>query len=630
MGIVVVGLGLLRGVQLENMLPLQSDDVGYINFQHSTLSDQQIDAGLKAVGDNNNLEIFQLSGTVGTREVKIISRGTNQPDKRQSVPWLRPNKTGTISSAADNPDTSRSGIYALKGPTAGRAELEKWLSDIEAIATWERFTLLQTYFLPLSYQGVILILVVAVFLIVASIFSWFVARAPSRIVRLSAGHSRIRIVGDDSLSLLRIFLSPTLITISLLLGGYGLLKGRVALQLVVPVCMLLCLSFLLLIVAVSAVSFLTFPSIADWVNRRPLVSGFYRLSLIAGALAMIFSLSVVPVVYRSLLISHENRTAAEQAKQLPEYYALSFGGIVDESRDYDPFVQPFYDLVKTLDQVNQVALFHKSSVGMDPDYLLSAGYGTLLVLNPKAFNDLKQIAGGCELEKQSAQSIGDLFDEEFFNDTFILPEVKPAVQYYTCQPGTQAIAVEYQGIFSASKDSLILVVPNLYEALSSDTLMAWATTGAVLFSDPQTVVEPASHFGLNLTVDSTADAISIYAEDQNLGYFVNLFSFAALLLTMLLSAYTSASIYATAKIRHTFPLYLSGISIFNLICAPLLFDLIVIILGTFAATALGFALDIKPPILLIAAVGLGMILAVITIRYRVMCRALVHVCQRKN
>ena len=77
LGLVIVCLAFLRAVQLENMLPLDSDDVGYISFQHTSLSTAQIDKELAQLGKESGVELLQLSGTVGTREVTITSRAAN-------------------------------------------------------------------------------------------------------------------------------------------------------------------------------------------------------------------------------------------------------------------------------------------------------------------------------------------------------------------------------------------------------------------------------------------------------------------------------------------------------------------------------------------------------------------------
>lgn len=633
LGAVIVGISLLRAVQLENMLPLNSDDVGYINFQHTHLSDAQIDEGLVAVGDRAGLEIFQLSGTVGTREINIISRGANQPRETLQIAWFRPYKHGSVSSAATNLSVSRSGIYAVKGSESQRAQLEKWLAEIGAINTWERFTTFQTYFLPLAYQGVILVLAVAVFLVVATIFSWFVSRAPSRIVRLTSGHSRTRIVYDDSVTLVTIFAVPAVLTMLVLLIIFGILKGQLVWQLLIPAFTLFVLSAALLIFAVTLVSFLTFPRISDWALRRPLVAGFSGVGAVMCALAMVFALSVVSIAYRSLLIAEENTKAAEQASQIPEYHSVSFGGIVDESRDYDPFVEPFANLVSKMDRSRAVALFRQLDVDAgEGAALYEAGYRSLVVLNPKAFADLQKIRGGCQFIEQSKDGRDNLLTDEVVHFAILSSEVKEKLAYYICAGETQTVAVQHQGIFSLSTKPLIVVVPSINEALDADTITGWSTNGAIVFSDPEAVTAPATEFGLNLTTDSTADTISVYAEDQYLGYLVSLVSLVTLLLAMVLTVITSASIYAASKIHKTFPLYLSGNSVENLVRKRVILDFIFIALGVGAAALLAYSFGILGTGLLIglASIGMGIAIAVVLIRQAVMRRSLVHICQRRS
>ncbi len=108
LGVVIVCLAFLRAVQLENMLPMDSDDVGYINFQHSSLSVSQIDEGLARIGQETGVELLQLSGTVGTREVTITSRAANQPASAQPISFsVRAKQVSCI-----QPQTSRLNLAA--------------------------------------------------------------------------------------------------------------------------------------------------------------------------------------------------------------------------------------------------------------------------------------------------------------------------------------------------------------------------------------------------------------------------------------------------------------------------------------------------------------------------------------
>lgn len=444
----VVGISFLRAVQLENMLPLNSDDVGYINFQHSALSNQEIDAGLAEIGTKTGLEILQLSGTVGTLKVEIISRGSNQPAKTESLAWFRPGKQGTLSPASAHPNSARSGVYALKGTPASQAQLRSWLDQQGAIHTWEHFSTWQTYFLPLAYQGVIFILIVTSLLVVATIFAWFVTRAHSRIIRLSTGSTRSRIVFTDTLELLLLFTKPVFITAGILLGSIAIWKGKLVLELLGPVLLIFFAITIGLFLSVTLISYLVFPKIADWVNRRPLIAGYSWVSTLLCAIVLGLPLAFLPFLQYTLANTRDNEAAARQALQLPQYYSLSFGGIVDEERDYDPHIGSFAKLAKALERQGQMAFFRQTPVIAEENpELAQAGYRNIVSLNQKAFQDLQKISGGCQFQ---ALSLADHPEVKTEAHALSLVEESPSspIRYYECRNQSFPIAVRGQGVFS--------------------------------------------------------------------------------------------------------------------------------------------------------------------------------------
>ncbi|MBB3024575.1 hypothetical protein [Trueperella pyogenes] len=351
---------------------MDSDDVGYINFQHSSLSVSQIDEGLARIGQETGVELLQLSGTVGTREVTITSRAANQPASAQPISFFRPGKTGIVYPAADQPSQSRSGIYAIKGSPEVVASVKAWLNDVGAIHTWEHFTVFQTYFFPLAYQGIFLILAVAVFLVVAAIFGWFTTRADSRIVRLSAGQTKTHIVKSDSVTLVSLVLIPAAVTILVGFVLTAIVVGRSAFQTIVPLAVIFVCTFIAVAVAVTFISYLTFPRLRDWVERRSLVAAFSWVGATMCAVSIVFTLMSFPVVYRAYLVFDENQEAARQAAHLPEFYSMSFGGIVEGERDYDPFIVPFAHLVAELEANEGVSLFDKRHVPPEKVGMVSA------------------------------------------------------------------------------------------------------------------------------------------------------------------------------------------------------------------------------------------------------------------
>ncbi|AOZ72723.1 hypothetical protein BK816_04960 [Boudabousia tangfeifanii] len=631
LGIVVFALAFLRAVQLENMLPLGANDVGYINFQHSTLTAQQIDEGLSKVSADAGLEVLQLSGTTGTREVKIISRGANQPAAQVSLAWYRPVKHGTLLPAAAVPNAPHSGIYALKGSSTARASFEKWLNSIGAVNTWERFTVLQTYFLPLAYQGVLMIFGVAALLVLAAIFAWFVALARSRVIRLSAGHFRREIIFSDNRRLLKLLGYPYIFTLAGCLLGFAAYRPSLVLQLIVPVVALSGLVFLLLSSAATVISLLTFPKVIDWVERKPLVGRFSTIAGVFCAAAIILSTALTPLTYRALLVSRENELAAQQAMQLPERYSVSFGGIVDESRDYDPHVSSFAAMAREKEKAGELVLTRQKHVLPSEMPLLSKqGYQSVVTLNSQAFQDLQNVQGGCSFRVASEVSKDSSLVTEILDAILLSPDKVRELKFYTCPIDEPTIAVENQGIYALAHQPLVVVVPGVDALAYEGMIMGYATNGSIIFSNPKAVIQAASQFGLNLTADSTKDTVSVYAEDQHLGYLVNLLSIVALFIMMLLTIYTSASIMTATKIRSFFPLFLAGRAISQLLRWNIAVDMVFVLLGVGAAVALSWIIEIPTPYSLILLVACWLMLGTVTIRHFVLKNALHNQAYRKG
>ncbi|CRH91727.1 Uncharacterized protein conserved in bacteria [Chlamydia trachomatis] len=631
LGVVVVCLAFLRAVQLENMLPMASDDVGYINFQHSSLSVPQIDEGLARLGQETGVELLQLSGTVGTREVTITSRAANQPTTAQQISFFRPSKTGTLYPASEQPSQSRSGIYAVKGNVTQVANLKAWLNDIGAIHTWENFTVFQTYFLPLAYQGVILILAVAIFLVVATIFGWFTTRADSRIVRLSAGQTKTQIVNSDSAMLVSLMLLPTGMTILVGFCLTAIIVGRPAFQIIVPLVALFACAFAVMAIVVTVISYLTFPRLRDWVERRSLVAAFSWVGSMMCAVAIMFALMSLPVVYRAYLVSSENQEAARQASHLPELYSVSFGGIVEEQRDYDPFIIPFAQLASELEAHNHVSLFSKQNVSPeDVGELSASGYESIVIVTPNSLDKLGKIPAGCHFSeitdsgqvKQARALAADV--------TLIEPQVISQLHFFTCQNAGATIAVANQGIFSLAPKPLVILVPNLKSAFPAETITSLATLGSVVFNDPQEVMSRASSLGLNLTSDSTADSIAVYAQDQQLGYYVSLISIGVLIFAAAFSMFVSAQLYAASRLRSLFPRYIGGTKVSQLVRFRVIVDMAFIGLGLVVASIIAFAMGLNVPVLFMIVCGAILFAIDIVLRHQVTRIALARVCQRKS
>lgn len=157
-----------------------------------------------------------------------------------------------------------------------------------------------------------------------------------------------------------------------------------------------------------------------------------------------------------------------------------------------------------------------------------------------------------------------------------------------------------------------------------------ATLGAVVFHDPQEVMSRASSLGLNLASDSTADSIAVYAQDQQLGYYVSLISIGVLIFAAAFSMFVSAQLYAASRLRSLFPRYIGGTNVSQLVRFRVIVDMAFIGLGLVVASIIAFAMGLNVPVLFMIVCGAILFAIDIVLRHQVTRIALARVCQRKS
>lgn len=169
LGLVICGLSFLQIIQRESVLPLSSDDIGFINFRTADVPETQLQNQLSTFAKANNLEIYQLSATTGALDISVIARGGVELPTSTPINWVNPAKHGMIYPAAEQPGLSLSGIYAIKGDQQNLKQFKGWLDQIHAVNTWENYSWITLFFAPLAYQGVALALFVCVVLLISVI-----------------------------------------------------------------------------------------------------------------------------------------------------------------------------------------------------------------------------------------------------------------------------------------------------------------------------------------------------------------------------------------------------------------------------------------------------------------------------
>lgn len=166
-------------------------------------------------------------------------------------------------------------------------------------------------------------------------------RSKARAVRVLGGVPSWKIQRDDAVTLLRLLVLPsagvTLIFFLIILS----FKGVNALEIWSYLLAILLSSYLLIFTVAGLVAVLTWPSTTDFAIRRSPVFNFAKVAGGIRFVTTVLVLCAIPFSQFTLAKAQINLETAEISARLPEYYTLSFGGIVDDARDWDPMVKPF-------------------------------------------------------------------------------------------------------------------------------------------------------------------------------------------------------------------------------------------------------------------------------------------------
>ncbi|MCD4549513.1 hypothetical protein [Schaalia sp. lx-260] len=591
LGALATCIGFLQAIQEESVLPLNTSDVGFINFQLSDIPPAAVDEQLQEVSSRQWVEIFQLSGTTGIKTVKIIARGFPQPTQLSSITWVNPSKTGVLLPSANATDIPPSGVYALKGTKENIAGFKQWLTSHGAVHTWEQYSSLELLLLPLAYQGVIAVVLVTALLTSIIIIGWFISKRRSQVVRMLNGYSNRQIVMRDLWDLIFPLFSTCALSSICTAIVISFFSGRILPVLVTAGIILIVIAALIAVFSLI-VAVLSRVKISEFAQRKPLPLSFSIVSFLLRMAVLLLVFTTIPLTFYAAQVAQSNYVAAQKASEYSDLYTANFGGIVDENRDWNAHVEDFAKLVTQLE--NEHKIFYAKLYPEESNAISGIGVDSVVVYNEDAFNlfyadqtaDLREVPAS-SLSAQTLSSLGlSAGDLRVF-----LPEESQAV-----------IGVRGTGLFQVAENPVIIVLPQVSKVHNGDLLMSHATTGAVIFTDSDNLLKSTSQIGLNLTFDNIRDKNAVYASDQRLAYQVSLFTLGTLIVSFLASIFISALIYANRRRRALFPRYLNGASWTILFRVPLVTDFLGLVLALTLSLVIAYALSVNQPAFLIATV----------------------------
>lgn len=593
LGVLATCIGFLQAIQEESVLPLNTSDVGFINFQLSDIPPAAVDEYLQEVSSRQQVEIFQLSGTTSVKTVQVIARGTPQPTEKSSITWVNPSKTGALLPSANAKDIPPSGVYALKGTAENIAGFKQWLTTHGAVHTWEQYSSLELLLLPLAYQGVIAVVLVTALLTSIIIIGWFISKRRSQVVRMLNGYSNHQIIAGNLRDLIfPIFTACALSSVSTAII-MSFFSDRI-LPVIITAGKILIIIAILITVFSLVVAVLSKVKISEFAQRKPLPVSFSIVSFLLRMAVLLLVFATVPLTFYAAQVAQSNYVAAQKASEYSNLYTANFGGIVDENRDWNPHVEDFGKLVARLEDEHKI--FYAKLYPKKSDAISGIDVDSVVVYNEDAFKLFfaGQTASLREVPTQSlsAQTLSSL-GLETGNIRVFLPEESQAV-----------IGVRGTGLFQLAENPVIITVPQVSSVYNGDFLMSDATIGAVIFTDPDDLLKSTSQIGLNLTFDNIRDKNAIYASDQRLAYQVSIFTLTTLMVSFLASTLVSALIYANRRGRSLFPHYLNGDSWAMLSRIPLLTDSLGLVFAFTLSLLVANALAIHHSLLLLLVAAL--------------------------
>ncbi|QPK80582.1 hypothetical protein G7Y41_05620 [Schaalia sp. ZJ405] len=359
--------------------------------------------------------------------------------------------------------------------------------------------------------------------------------------------------------------------------------------------------------------------ISEFARRKPLPVSFSIMSFLLRMVVLLLMFATIPLTFYASQVAHSNYVAAQKASEYPHLYTANFGGIVDEARDWNPYVEEFSKLITRLESEHKIyyAKLHPQITA----FVNEVKVDSVVVYNEDAFN-LFLAGQTTDSREVPAQALSEERIDSLELDTgdvrVFLPEESQAV-----------IGVRGTGLFQVAENPVIIVAPQISRVYNGELLMSDATIGAVIFTDSDQLLTSTSQIGLNLTFDRIRDKNAIFASDQRLAYQVSVFTLATLLVSFLVSTLIYALIYANRRKRALFPRYLNGISWVTLCRVPLLTDFFGLAIALTLSLVIAHLLSVNQPTLLIAAALLFALISVLIYR-QTLRKAMLALVTRKG
>ena len=547
-----------------------------LDFARSGMSDGEVFRQLGTLSDRWGLGLVKIAPNLGgDRSGQVFVVVGKQGSFPETIRRFGEQPDARIKGSATLAHSYASGQYLVTGETARLTEFKGWLTAHRVGSEWNDNSLGNNLRLLVSQSSFATSLLAAAVLMVSLVLYWLSVKAKGRALRVLAGAPTWRIQYEDLIGFLAAISASAALCGVVGIVYVGLADGWAF----VPYYAWALLTFYAILIVATmacavAMSVASWPSVKMLAAREPAVKSLRKVSVLLKVATFALVLVAIAPAYSSY--TDAKAAAAEQArwKSLADQVTLSFDAETGE-KGFRRIMPRVGDFVKDAEKRDSVALSYTwtnefANGEIKPyaylsfvnqrwlDLMLNGGrgggdgvsqpeHGLVPLPKDRVPNSVRRFVGG-ELAFQSREKV-------------TAAEALGKVSFYRyAGPGKFPMASGGGGDLMFSNDTIIAVVPNVYNMFNDDFLASTASSSNLVFTGLGPTQALVARHGLRKQVSVKYVAEEGVLRAQLTAYFAWLqgISLVALVAALGVTALIGAFITAVLKARRDFPLRLAG------------------------------------------------------------------------
>lgn len=344
-------LAFIASIQLdvvESSIPLGTEYSLSLTTSENSVSRSQIIDDLHGLSDRYRLVLDKVVPDPGDYlNGRSLYRFGSSPPTNSQLSWYNPDWHGQLLPASELGVASLNGQYALSGPETGVHALREWaaVSQVEiAIAPspgWGALALTAVFF-----SGGYAALAACLLLMLAVVMAWHAARARPRALKVLAGTSTSRIIGDELFRLTTLLAVPAVLAVVLAVAVVLFRSGsdyiRPFLEAFLP---FLSLGIVVAVAFSVAVSFFNWPRVALIASRMSPLGRFRFVSEVVKVMTLVVTMVFLPLAVTTIGTSLTTAQAAERWVDLKDQLTINNFGTVPGTPEDERVGRQFKSLV---------------------------------------------------------------------------------------------------------------------------------------------------------------------------------------------------------------------------------------------------------------------------------------------